>query len=171
MIVLSAADRGAEPPKASLPPLKRLARQRGLAIAIAVFLILLAVIASIGAVRLSYYDLSQMAASGATLALASIGQTIVVLSGGFDLSAGAVISLVNVTLASSLQDPALSPLVVVAAGVGIGMASGAFNGFFVAALRMQPIVVTLATMFILQGVTLLVMDKPGGRSPRRSAIS
>ena len=42
------------------------------------------------------------------------------------------------------------------------MASGAFNGFFVAVLRMQPIVVTLATMFILQGVTLLVMDKPGG---------
>ena len=57
----------------------------------------------------------------------------------------------------------MSPLVIVAAGVGIGMASGAFNGFFVAVLRMQPIVVTLATMFILQGVTLLIMDKPGGK--------
>src|SRR5208282_4867300 len=54
-------------------------------------------------------------------------------------------------------------LIIVAAGVGIGMASGAFNGFFVAVLRMQPIVVTLATMFILQGVTLLIMDKPGGQ--------
>ena len=43
------------------------------------------------------------------------------------------------------------------------MAAGAFNGFFVAVLRMQPIVVTLATMFILQGVTLLIMDKPGGQ--------
>ena len=52
---------------------------------------------------------------------------------------------------------------VIAAGVGIGMAAGAFNGFFVAVLRMQPIVVTLATMFILQGVTLLIMDKPGGQ--------
>ena len=78
-----------------------------------------------------------------------------------------MISLVNVTLARQLQDPAQSPLVVVAAGVGIGMASGAFNGFFVAVLRMQPIVVTLATMFILQGVTLLVMDKPGGAGRRR----
>ena len=113
--------------------------------------------------RLTYYDLSQMAASGATLAIAAIGQTIVILSGGFDLSAGAAISLVNVALASSLQDPSLSPLVIVAAGVGIGMASGAFNGFFVAILGMQPIVVTLSTMFILQGVTLLVMDKPGGQ--------
>src|SRR6202021_1761784 len=157
---------GAPPPSfaASAPAsrLKRLARERGLLIAFAVFLALLATVASIGSVRLSYYDLSQMTASGATLALAAIGQTIVVLSGGFDLSAGAVISLVNVVLASWLQEPNISPFALVAAGVGVGMASGAFNGFFVAFLRMQPIVVTLATMFILQGVTLLVKDKPGG---------
>ncbi len=148
---------------AAFAPLRRMARERGLLIAFAVFLALLATVASIGAVRLSFYDLSQMAASGATLALAAIGQTIVILSGGFDLSAGAAISLVNVTLASALRDPNLSPLLIVAAGIGIGMASGAFNGFFVAVLGMQPIVVTLATMFILQGVTLLIMDKPGGQ--------
>jgi ribose transport system permease protein len=142
--------------------LRQVARHRGLLIAIAVFLVLLATVASVGSVSLSYYDLSQMAASGGTLALVAIGQTIVILSGGFDLSAGAAVSLVNVVLASSLQDPATSPLLVLATGVGIGMLSGAFNGFFVAVLRMQPIVVTLATMFILQGVTLLVMDKPGG---------
>jgi ribose transport system permease protein len=141
---------------------RQIGRHRGLLIAAAVFLVMLAAVASVGSVPLSYYDLSQMAASGATLALAAIGQTIVILSGGFDLSAGAAVSLVNVVLASSLQDPATSPLLVLAAGVGIGMLSGAFNGFFVAVLRMQPIVVTLATMFILQGVTLLVMDKPGG---------
>ena len=151
--------------------LKRLARSRGLLIAIAVFLALLATVASIGSVRLSYYDLSQIATSGATLALAAIGQTIVILSGGFDLSAGAAISLVNVALASSLQDPSVSPLLIIAAGVAIGMASGAFNGFFVALLGMQPIVVTLATMFILQGVTLLIMEKPGGQvSPALSDL-
>jgi ribose transport system permease protein len=154
---------GRKYPPAPAMGLKRLARHRGLIVAMAVFAILLATIANIGAVRLSYYDVSQMAASGATLALAAIGQTIIVLSGGFDLSAGAVISLVNVVLASSLQDPGLSPFVLVVAGVGVGMASGAFNGFFVAVLRMQPIVVTLATMFILQGLTLLIMDKPGGQ--------
>lgn len=142
--------------------LRQLARQRGLLIAVAVFLALLGTVAGVSAVALSYYDLSQMAASGATLALVAIGQTIVILSGGFDLSAGAAVSLVNVILASTLQDPATSPLLVLAIGVGVGMLSGAFNGFFVAFLRMQPIVVTLATMFILQGVTLLVMDKPGG---------
>ena len=49
-----------------------------------------------------------------------------------------------------------------AGGVGVGMAVGAFNGLFIAFLRLQPIVVTLSTMFIVQGVTLLVMEKPGG---------
>ena len=161
--MLSAADRNRAPPAAAPPRWRRFGRQRGLAIAIGVFLIALAIIANIGSARFSYYDVSQMAGSGATLALAAVGQTIIVLSGGFDLSAGAVISLVNVVLASHLQDPGLSPFALVAAGVGVGVISGAFNGFFVAVLRMQPIVVTLATMFILQGVTLLVMEKPGGQ--------
>ena len=155
--------------------MRQVARHRGLVIAIAVFLILLATVASVGSVSLSYYDLSQMAASGATLALAAIGQTIVILSGGFDLSAGAVrggfarqCGGACLALAGS-GDPRRS--LVLAAGVGIGMLSGAFNGFFVAFLRMQPIVVTLATMFILQGVTLLVMDKPGGMASCRRSVN
>ena len=103
MTMLSAAETKLAPPPASAMRLRRLGRERGLVIAVAVFLVPQAIAASIGSVRLSYYDLSQMSASGATLALAAIGQTIVVLSGGFDLSAGAVISLVNVVLATWLQ--------------------------------------------------------------------
>ncbi len=51
------------------------------------------------------------------------------------------------------------------AGLGIGGAIGAFNGFFVAFVRLQPIVVTLSSMFIVQGLTLLIRDKPGGAIP------
>jgi ribose transport system permease protein len=80
---------------------KHLSRMRGLLIAVSVFVVLVATISNIGAVRLTYYDFSQMSSSGATLALASIGQTFIILSGGFDLSAGAVISLVNVVLATT----------------------------------------------------------------------
>src|SRR5262245_35451653 len=108
-----------------------------------------------------------MASGAATLAIAAIGETIVILTGGFDLSAGAVISLVNVVLASSM-DPASTHESVVLwtlAGIGVGMAAGIFNGFFIAFLGLQPIVVTLSTMFIVQGITLLVLDKPGGLVP------
>lgn len=143
---------------------ERLQKHRGLLTAIAVFVVLFLVVDWISAGPLSYFDVSFMASGGATLALAAVGQTLVVLSGGFDLSAGAVISLVNVVLASSMDmsDMEASVVLWTLAGIGVGMATGAFNGFFIAFLRLQPIVVTLSTMFILQGITLLVMEKPGG---------
>src|SRR3954447_14719260 len=50
-------------------------------------------------------------------------------------------------------------------GCRASAATGIFNGFFIAFIRLQPIVVTLSTMFIVQGLTLLVMDKPGGAIP------
>lgn len=140
-------------------------RRRGPLIAIGVFLICLGLVRWLSGGTLGYYEIGTLAAGGATLAIAASGQTIVVLTGGFDLSAAAVISLVNVTLAGQMQDSLGSIALWTLAGVGIGAATGAFNGLFVAGLRLQPIVVTLATMFILQGVTLLVMDKPGGQIP------
>ncbi|MCW6506920.1 ABC transporter permease [Lichenifustis flavocetrariae] len=143
----------------------RLGRNRGPIIAVLAFLICLGLVKGVSGGTLGYYELSTLAAGGATLAIAAIGQTIVILSGGFDLSAAAVISLVNVTLAGHMEDTASSIALWTAGGLAIGALAGAFNGFFIAILRLQPIVVTLASMFILQGVTLLVMDKPGGQIP------
>ncbi len=138
--------------------------RRSVLIAIAVFLGLLGLVDFVSSGPLSYFDISFLSSGGATSAIAAIGQTIVVLSGGFDLSAGAVISLVNVVLAQGM-DPAAAQTSVVywtCVGIGVGMLTGAFNGIFIAFFRLQPIVVTLSTMFIIQGLTLLVMDKPGG---------
>ncbi|MEH6545198.1 MAG: ABC transporter permease [Sneathiella sp.] len=141
-----------------------LRRNHSVLVAMSVFVCLLLTTSWISPYPLSYFDLSFLASGGATTALASMGQTLVILSGGFDLSAGAVVSLVNAVLAS-FMDPSdfeASVILWTSVGVGVGMIVGAFNGFFIAFLRLQPIVVTLATMFIIQGVTLLVLDKPGG---------
>ena len=143
----------------------RLGRHRGLLIAIAVFAILFLIADWVSAGPLSYFEVSFLSSGGATLAIAAMGETLVILSGGFDLSAGAVISLVNVVLAAHMQDAPASILLWCAIGIGVGAACGAFNGFFVAYVRLQPIVVTLSTMFIVQGLTLLVMEKPGGMIP------
>ncbi|TIN62684.1 MAG: ABC transporter permease, partial [Mesorhizobium sp.] len=82
---------------------RALVRNRGALIAAAVLAILLFVVDWISAGPLTYFDVSFLSSGGATSALAAIGQTIVILSGGFDLSAGAVISLVNAVLASSMD--------------------------------------------------------------------
>jgi ribose transport system permease protein len=142
----------------------RLGRSRGLITAIVVLLVLLLVVDAVNVAPLNYFDVSFLASGGAPLAIAAFGETLVILTGGFDLSAGAVLSLVNVAMAASMNPANANPSIVLwtLAGIAIGMAVGVFNGFFIAFLRLQPIVVTLSTMFIVQGVTLLVMDKPGG---------
>ncbi|WP_421386476.1 ABC transporter permease [Agrobacterium tumefaciens] len=143
---------------------RSLARARGMVVAIVVFFGLLLLQAAISPGPTSYFDLSFLISGATPLALAAFGQTLVILSGGFDLSAGAVISLVNAVLAANM-DPAnmeASVFLWTLVGVATGMAVGAFNGLFIAIFRLQPIVVTLSTMFIIQGITLLVLDQPGG---------
>lgn len=141
------------------------ARNRGLLMAILVFVLLFGVVNLVSPKPYSFFDFSYTSTGGGTLALAAIGETLVILTGGFDLSLGAVISLINVTLASHMQANLGSEVGWALAGLGFGAAIGAFNGVFVAVLRLQPIVVTLATMFIVQGITLLVMEQPGGQIP------
>ncbi len=139
-----------------------LKRHRGLAAAVVVFGGLLAFVAAVTPGGLGYPDFASLATSGAPLALAAIGQTFIIVVGGFDLSAGATISLVNAVVATLPQQTLAGQIGAVVAGLVVGAAVGAFNGFFVAFLRLQSIVVTLSTMFLLHGITLLLLPNPGG---------
>ena len=142
-----------------------LRHNRGMLIAAAVFIVFFAVsIASSGG-AFDYFEASFMSSGGATLALAAMGQALVVLVGGFDLSVGSVVSLVNVVLATHMGAGLGSMIGVSVLGIAVGGAVGAFNGFFVAFLGLQPIVVTLSSMFLIRGVTVLVLDSPGGGVP------
>lgn len=147
------------------PRFRGFGRHRGLLVAWAVFLTAFLVVNLVSSGPFNYFEFGFMSAGGATLALAAMGQTLVVLTGGFDLSTGAVVSLVNVVLAVGMRPHVGSEVLFFFVAIGVGGAVGAFNGFFVAIARMQPIVVTLATMFVVQGVTLLVMATPGGTIP------
>ena len=142
-----------------------LRHNRGMLIAAAVFIVFFGVsIASSGG-AFGYFEASFMSSGGATLALAAMGQALVVLVGGFDLSVGSVVSLVNVVLATHMGASLGSMIGVSVLGIMVGGAVGAFNGFFVAFLGLQPIVVTLSSMFLIRGVTVLVLDAPGGGVP------
>ena len=137
-------------------------KHRSLIAIMVVFGGLLAFVQTISAVSIGYAGIESLSSSGAPLALAAIGQTFIIVAGGLDLSAGAVISLVNVATASMPQTTTLGQIGVVLAGILIGGTVGAFNGFFVAFMRLQPIVVTLSTMFLARGITLLILPQPGG---------
>lgn len=104
---------------------------------------------------------STILAEAATVGLAGVGEAIVVLSGGYDLSAGAVVGMVNVILATQ-KGFASDTIVMVLIGLAVGVGIGILNGIAVAILRVPPIIATLGALFIWEGVALLVLSQPGG---------
>ena len=142
-----------------------LARQQRLFVAVGAFVAIFVYLDFISPGPVSYFEISFLFANAGPLALAAMGQTIVFLIRGFDLSCGATLSLVNVMIALYTRDTAHSQILMCVAGLGMGAAVGAFNGFFIAFMRLQPVVVTLATMFIILGLNLLIMPDPGGMVP------
>jgi ribose transport system permease protein len=106
-----------------------------------------------------------LAISVLPLALAAVGQAIVVISGGIDLSIGAMMALISVISASMMKGQPEEFAVVVVLGVLLlGFVLGAVNGGVVVVTRVPDIVVTLAMSFVWAGCALLVLKTPGGGS-------
>ena len=86
-------------------------------------------------------------------AILAFGMTIVIISGGIDLSVGSIFAFSAVILASILKTG--SVFLAILACLGVGAAFGLFNGFVIAKAKLQPFIVTLATMAIARSFTLL----------------
>jgi ribose transport system permease protein len=106
-----------------------------------------------------------LAISVVPLALAAVGQSIVVISGGIDLSVGAMMALTSVVSASLMKgQPEEFGVTVVVGVLLLGLVLGAINGSLVVVTRVPDIVVTLAMSFVWAGCALLVLKTPGGGS-------
>ena len=98
------------------------------------------------------------------LVVVAIGQTLVVLTGGIDLSVAGVLSLTSALLATrATTDSQVLPWAL--ACLALGALVGVVNALCVVRLRMQPFIVTLGTWSIVGGVALLVLSSPGGAVP------
>lgn len=119
----------------------------------------------------SSYSLISNFSSFVPLVAASIGQTIIVLAGGIDLSLGALITLASVVSVVLMDgDPANLPLAA-AVAIGVGALGGLVNGLIVAFLRLQAIVATFAMSFVFAGITLKVLPQPGGEVPTEMTLA
>lgn len=93
--------------------------------------------------------------------LAALGQCLVILGGGIDLSVGAVAGLAGMAFAGLQLHAGLPWPVALAAAIVVGAAIGLANGFLVARLRVQPFLATLATMVIARGLARYVPELAG----------
>ncbi len=83
--------------------------------------------------------------------VAAIGMTLVIISGGIDLSAGSMIAFCSVVAALILEDAGLSPVFVAVGCILAGMISGLLNGFLITRFRLVPFIVTLGTLLVIRG--------------------
>lgn len=99
--------------------------------------------------------------------LLAVGQTIAVLSGGIDLSVGAIVSMVNAILVTTMTAESTPDQVIFAIllGCGAGLAAGAVNGLGIAYLRLPPFVTTFASSYLFAGLALRILPRPGGAIP------
>ena len=105
------------------------------------------------------------------LILLSVGQAIVLLGGGIDISVGGTVSIVNTILATRVGLEGSPELMwqFVLISLLAGALAGAINGFFIAYLRLQPIITTYATSFLYAGFALFILPNPGGGIPTEIA--
>ncbi|MFA9431401.1 ABC transporter permease [Egicoccus sp. AB-alg2] len=109
---------------------------------------------------LTAFNLRSILANALPLAAVAVGQTIIVLGRGIDLSIGIIAALSSVVTVTLVEPLGMLPAMLV--GLGVGAACGLANGLLVGILRLQPIVATFATSFVWAGLALYVLPPAGG---------
>jgi ribose transport system permease protein len=104
--------------------------------------------------------LESIARAALPFAFATAGMAVVVIVGGIDLSVASMMAVCAVTAAVLMERIAGVPAALIVLGVGLAM--GLINGALIVLTRVPDIVVTLAMLFVWEGVALLILESPGG---------
>jgi len=105
---------------------------------------------------ISFSNLSDVVRSFSFLGIAALGQTLVMISGGIDLSVGGIAGLSAITAGFLMDKMAVHPYLILVVGILVGIACGMFNGFVVTKLKVVPFIATLGTAEIFFGLVMVV---------------
>ncbi len=148
---------GAPPGSGSRRLTERVFRIREFGI-IAVLLVFVVITTSIEPSFLNQQNLQFLLINTTVYALLALGETMVVVSRNVDLSIGSILGLSAYVSASMFgHHPGIPIPLVFLIGLGIGLACGMANGFMVAVGRVPSLVVTLATLYIIRGIDILIV--------------
>lgn len=102
-------------------------------------------------------NLTNLARQGAMIAILAIGETFVIITGGIDLSVGAITGFCSMAIALLLQQDMPIWLAILAT-LGIGLGIGLFHAFGIVQLGLPPFIMTLASLTALRGIGLLITN-------------
>ena len=94
--------------------------------------------------------------SNAGLLVIAVGQTIVMITGGIDISVGSVTALVCMAVANQMEHHGMNAYMAVLLALFIGVAYGVVQGFLISYLEIQPFIVSLAGLFFGRGLTSMI---------------
>ena len=144
----------------SRSPLERLQHILHKYPALGPFFVLLGMVAVFSAVAPDRFattnNLSLIIQQTAVVGTLAIGQTIIILTAGVDLSVGAIAVFASIIMAKASAEFGLPGIVALLAGFGLGTACGLFNGWLITRFRMPPFIVTLGTMSIFFALNLYI---------------
>ncbi|MBK7999771.1 MAG: sugar ABC transporter permease YjfF [Verrucomicrobia bacterium] len=98
----------------------------------------------------------------ASLGIAAVGMTFVILAGGIDLSVGAVLAFTTIFTATLVQNHNVSPFVALPLALAIGTSFGTGMGFLIQRYELPPFLVTLGGMFFARGVAFVISQESVG---------
>jgi ribose transport system permease protein len=107
---------------------------------------------------LSTHNMRVVLSQTVIVAIGAIGMTIIIISGGIDLSVGSTIALSGVVTALGIKS-GMSPTMAVMAGIGMGILVGLVNGMVITSLRVVPFIATLGMLGIGRGVAKWLGDE------------
>lgn len=102
------------------------------------------------------YNISTLTRAASFIIIVSFGQTLVLLTGGIDLSVAAVGSVSSMAAAKLMIEQGMNPWISILISCIVGLLLGMVNGLFIAYLRLTPFIVTLATGEIYKGIVYIV---------------
>ncbi|OAN74353.1 ribose ABC transporter permease [Jannaschia sp. EhC01] len=140
--------------------MSRLLRKNAWVLGLLVLLCVLLVVTKLIQPTFGANGLESLARAALPFAFATAAMAIVVIVGGIDLSIASMMAVCGVTAAVLMQSMGPVPAVLITLIVGLAM--GALNGALIVLTRVPDIVVTLAMLFVWEGVALLILTSPGG---------
>lgn len=130
-------------------------RQYGMVIALVFIMVLFQILT--GGILFKPMNITNLVLQNSYVMILGVGMLLCIVTGYVDLSVGSVVAFVGATAAVFMIDMKIPVPLGILMTLGMGLAVGAFHGFFIAYVRVPPFIATLAGMLIFRGLTMVIL--------------